>query len=61
MRIYVKQGLYKKIKITDCSFELLSPIYMESGKMYARVNASQLLGKDYSDIKIEIYSYKVIE
>jgi hypothetical protein len=57
-KIHIIKGAYDKFAIRDTVFPLIAPVRMSAGKTFAQVDASELLGKDFKNISIELNSYK---
>jgi hypothetical protein len=59
--IHILKGNYGKIRISNCVFKLLKPLEISNGKITATVNASDLLGPEYSLVAINIQDYKLLD
>ena len=59
-KILVRKGYIDKIRISDCTFDLLTDIQYLSGIASTRVNASELLGSEYKNTTIVLHDYKVL-
>lgn len=60
-RIRIIKGSYNKIRISDCVFSLLKPIDISDGKITATVNASDLLGPEFTSVAINVQDYKLLD
>jgi hypothetical protein len=60
-RILIIRGSYNKIRILDCVFTLIKPIDITNGKVTATINASSLLGPDYSKVDVNVEDYKLLD
>lgn len=60
-RILIIRGSYNKIRILDCIFNLLKPVDISNGYITATVNASSLLGPDYTNVAINVQDYKLLD
>lgn len=60
-RIRILKGNYNRIRISDCVFVLLKPLDITNGKTTAIVNASDLLGDEYSIVAINVEDYKMLD
>jgi hypothetical protein len=60
-RIQIIKGNFNKIRISNCVFRLLKPLEISNGKITATVNASDLLGPEYSLVAINIQDYKLLD
>jgi len=60
MKINVIKGTYNKTSISNTVFKLKQPIVERHGVITAIVDGSDLFGKDFSTIKLEVKDYKLI-
>lgn len=60
-RIRILKGNHGRIRISDCVFVLLKPLDITNGKTTAIVNASDLLGDEYSIVAINVEDYKMLD
>lgn len=60
-RIRIIKGSYNKIRISDCVFSLLKPLDISDGKITATVNASDLLGPEFTNVAINVQDYKLLD
>lgn len=60
-RIRIIKGSYNKIRISDCVFSLLKPVDISDGKITATVNASDLLGPEFTSVAINVQDYKLLD
>lgn len=60
-KIKVIKGSYRKIKLSDTVFTLLKPLMSISGRDYANVDASSVLGDEHSNIMITLEDYKMLD
>jgi hypothetical protein len=60
-RIRIIRGNYNKIRILDCVFTLIKPVDTTNGKVTAMVNASNLLGPEYSKVTVNVEDYKLLD
>lgn len=59
-RIVVYRGSYKNFRIANTTFKLLKPLMISNGETTAWVDASDVLGKDFSKVLISIEDYKCL-
>jgi hypothetical protein len=60
-RIRILKGNYGKIRISDCVFTMLKPLDINKGKTTAIIDASELLGPNYSIVAINVEDYKLLD
>lgn len=60
-RIRIIKGSYNKIRISDSVFSLLKPLDVSNGKITATVNASDLLGPEFTSVDINVQDYKLLD
>lgn len=60
-RIHILKGRYQKIRVSDCIFTLLKPLNINKGNVTAVIDASTLLGPEYTNITIEVEDYRLLD
>ena len=60
-QIHILKGRYRQIPIVNSVFTLIKPLDVYKGKTTAVVDASDLLGPEYSVIAINVEDYKLIK
>lgn len=56
-KIAIRKGYYKNFKIADTTFPLLKPVISENGADSAWIDASAVLGAEYSKILVSLEDY----
>jgi hypothetical protein len=61
MKIHVRKGYYnKKYKIVNTTFTLLKEPVDKEGSLKAIVDASEVLGQEFSALEVTLEDYKII-
>lgn len=57
-KITVIKGKYKNFKISNTTFPLLKPVETFRGHSTALIDASSILGEDFTRITVELEDYR---
>lgn len=59
-RINVIKGTYRSLKIVNTTFPLLKPVEVIEGYATALIDASSILGPDFTRIKVNLEDYRCL-